>query len=194
MKNFNLTPYNLLKIATLTLCLCLFTILVFAQKQENNAPRKKSPQEIAYEYYTTGNLLTKQKKYDDAINSYLEALKINENYVEAIFGIAQAKFLKIDLESSLQTYNEGIELTEKLIKDHETKANIKKILNENNAAKIETDEANRLKTILAEAYYQRGNLKSFLNDKSGGCQDIRKAKELGYLKIHEALKNICGEE
>ncbi|RMG81056.1 MAG: hypothetical protein D6707_05395, partial [Bacteroidetes bacterium] len=81
-----------------------------------------------------------------------------------------------------------------LIKDHETKANIKKILNENNAAKIELDEANRLKTILAEAYYQRGNLKAFLEDKSGGCQDIRKAKELGYLKIHEALKNICGEE
>ena len=42
-----------------------------------------------------------------------------------------------------------------------------------------------------ESYYYRGLSKIALKDISGGCKDLKKAKELGYEEANKEIKKHC---
>ena len=44
------------------------------------------------------------------------------------------------------------------------------------------------------AYFERGLLKHKVNDKDGGCADLKKALELGYLQAGDFVSDLCEEK
>ncbi|MCW8961097.1 MAG: tetratricopeptide repeat protein, partial [Ignavibacteriaceae bacterium] len=44
------------------------------------------------------------------------------------------------------------------------------------------------------AYFERGLLQHKVNDKDGGCADLKKALEMGYLQASEFISDLCEEK
>lgn len=156
-------------------------------------PRVKSPLEQATELCEEAESYKKLGKHDDAIKTYTTALEKMPEYYKAFVGRAGTKFLKLDFQGATGDYDAAIEMMENLKEQYETQAKIKKVFGDVNGEKIELDKINEIIPVLAEAYYQRGNVRQFTDDTAGACEDINKAKELGYLRTSDALKNICGQ-
>lgn len=137
--------------------------------------------------------LKKRGKHDEAIQTYTEALEESPEHYPAFIGRAGTKFLKLDFQGALADYDAGITMMVNLKEKHETQAKIKKVFGDVTGEKIELDYANEITPALADGYYQRGNIKQFMDDLTGACDDIKKAKELGHNQTNYAMKDICAE-
>ncbi|MBL4625375.1 MAG: hypothetical protein JKY42_09590 [Flavobacteriales bacterium] len=162
------------------------------KEDQRDAPRVKSPIEIATRLCVDAESQKKLGKHDEAIKTYTEALENLPEHYPAFVGRAGAKFLKLDFQGALADYDAAIEMMEALKEKHETQAKIKKVFGDVTGEKIELDYANGILPALADTYYQRGNVKQFMDDKASACDDIKKAKELGHLHTDDAIKSICG--
>ena len=131
------------------------------------------------------------KKYNLAIEEFDQILALDSEYPNAYMLRGEVKFLMQDLEGAQSDYDKGIELLEKLIKGHTKTARIKRVLEDQTGAMTETQIANDLKAILSETLFRRGNVRIFLEDNTGGCDDLTKALELGYSTAIKALKEYC---
>ncbi|MBL4651796.1 MAG: hypothetical protein JKY53_02875 [Flavobacteriales bacterium] len=156
-----------------------------------NAPRVKSPIEQATYLCTEAESQKKLGRHDDAIAIFTEALEKLPEHYPAFVGRAGTKFLKLDFQSALADYDAAITMMENLKEKHETQAKIKKVFGDVSGEKIELDYVNEILPALAEAYYQRGNVKQFMDDQAGACEDVQKAKELGSNRADDAIKTIC---
>jgi len=65
--------------------------------------KSKTEEELGYEYLCTG-------KYHEAIQSYMNVIKINPKYAEAYYNIGYAFFEIGELDDSIQFYQKAIEL------------------------------------------------------------------------------------
>ncbi len=61
------------------------------------------------------------------------------------------------------------------------------------AAVKDFDEAIKLKSKDAEAYYNRGLAKNILGDKQGALKDLNKAGKLGLKQAYDEIKKIQGK-
>jgi len=44
------------------------------------------------------------------------------------------------------------------------------------------------------SYFERGLLKHKINDKAGGCADLKKALEMGYLEAYDYVSDLCKDK
>ena len=158
---------------------------------EGNAPRAKSPIEVATDLCIEAESQKKLGRHDVAIETYTAALEKLPEHYPAFVGRAGTKFLKLDFQGALADYDASITMMESLKEKHETQAKIKKVFGDVTGEKIELDYVKEILPALAEAYYQRGNVKQFMDDQAGACEDVQKAKELGSNRADDAIKTIC---
>lgn len=162
------------------------------QKKEEG-PKPPTPEEQARELLISGESKKKQAKYDEAIADFDKALEIYIELYEVYVARASCYFLKLDFNSAMADYNRAIEVIETETEKIKTQAKIKRVLQDAAGEKLELDKLDKLMPILADAYYQRGNLKQFSDDISGGCEDLNKSKELGHLQADLKIAEFCGK-
>jgi hypothetical protein len=56
---------------------------------------------------------------------------------------------------------------------------------------VDQAKSEYLKEKLAEAYFGRGHLKQFMEDKSGGCDDLQLARDMGHQRAKSDLLDLC---
>lgn len=150
-----------------------------------------TPFEEAEQSYNKANQLKEDRLYDDAQAEFDKAIEIDPNFVEAYVGRGGIKFQKIEFPAAMEDYNRAVEIAENLVEMHEYKASIKKVLADFEGSKIEGSKADYMKTRLAEALYHRGHLKRFMEDKGGGCKDLRRSLDLGYSRAKTDWPDLC---
>ena len=155
------------------------------------APPSMTPYEEAAKNYDKALGLKEQRLYDDAQAAFDKAVEIDPNFVEAYLGRGGIKFQKIEFPAALEDYNRAVEIAENLSEMHEYKASIKNVLADFEGSKIEGSKADIMKVKLSEALYHRGHLKRFMEDKSGGCTDLRRALDLGYGRAKTDWPDLC---
>jgi tetratricopeptide (TPR) repeat protein len=155
------------------------------------APPSMTPYEEAAKNYDKALGLKEQRLYDDAQAAFDKAVEIDPNFVEAYVGRGGIKFQKIEFPAALEDYNRAVEIAENLSEMHEYKASIKNVLADFEGSKIEGSKADIMKVKLSEALYHRGHLKRFMEDKSGGCTDLRRALDLGYGRAKTDWPDLC---
>ena len=161
--------------------------------EKTKAPAPKLPLVMAIELCAQAESLKKLGKHEESILIYTEALEKLPEHYPAFIGRAGTKFLKLDFHGALADYDAGITMMVSLKEKYETQAKIKKVFGDLTGEKIELDYASEIKPALAGGYYQRGNIKQFMDDLTGACDDIKKAKELGHNQTDSAMKDICAE-
>jgi tetratricopeptide (TPR) repeat protein len=150
-----------------------------------------TPYEEAAKSYDKALGLKEQRKYDEAQAEFDKAIEIDPNFVEAYVGRGGIKFQKIEFPAALEDYNRAVEIAENLAEMHEYKASIKNVLADFEGSKIEGSKSDNMKVKLSEALYHRGHLKRFMEDKSGGCTDLRRALDLGYGRAKTDWPDLC---
>jgi len=150
-----------------------------------------TPYEEAARKYDEGRSLVDQRRYDEAEAAFNKAIEVDPNFVEAYVGRGGIKFQKIEFPAALEDYNRAVEIAENLVEMHEYKASIKKVLGDFEGAKIEGSKADYMKSRLAEALYHRGHLKRFMDDRGGGCTDLRRSLDLGYGRAKTDWPDLC---
>lgn len=150
-----------------------------------------TPFEEAAKSYDLALGLKEQRKYDESQAEFDKAIEVDPNFVEAYVGRGGIKFQKIEFPAAMEDYNRAVEIAENLVEMHEYKASIKNVLADYEGSKIEGSKADYMKIRLAEALYHRGHLKRFMEDNGGGCQDLRKALDLGYGRAKTDWPDLC---
>jgi tetratricopeptide (TPR) repeat protein len=150
-----------------------------------------TPYEEAAQSYDKANQLKEERRYDESQAEFDKAIEIDPNFVEAYVGRGGIKFQKIEFPAAMEDYNRAVEIAENLVEMHEYKASIKNVLADYEGSKIEGSKAEYMETRLAEALYHRGHLKRFMEDKAGGCTDLRKSLDLGYGRAKTDWPDLC---
>lgn len=156
-----------------------------------NVAPELTPYEEAAKSYDLALNLKEQRKYDESQAEFDKAIEVDPNFVEAYVGRGGIKFQKIEFPAAMEDYNRAVEIAENLVEMHEYKASIKNVLADYEGAKIEGSKADYMKTRLGEALYHRGHLKRFMEDKGGGCQDLRRSLDLGYGRAKTDWPDLC---
>jgi tetratricopeptide (TPR) repeat protein len=162
-----------------------------AERDTLNQAPAMTPYEEAAKSYDIALNLKEQRKYDESQAAFDKAIEVDPNFVEAYVGRGGIKFQKIEFPAAMEDYNRAVEIAENLVEMHEYKASIKNVLADYEGSKIEGSKADYMKTRLAEALYHRGHLKRFMEDKGGGCTDLRKALDLGYGRAKTDWPDLC---
>ena len=137
-----------------------------------------SLKESAEFYYTFGNIQKKLKKFNDAINSYYNAIKINPKFSEAYNNLANTKKLIGKRIDAIKYYKKAINLKENNI---EALISLSTILKENKNfkdlvkiyKKILVLDNNNIKTL-----YNLGSACLFLGDFNKGRSYFEKVIEI----------------
>ena len=69
----------------------------------------------------------------------------------------------------------AIDFSEKEIEECNKRKNVKIILEDHKGATKEANKVAAMRPILAEALFNRGNVKYFLEDKTGCCEDLQES-------------------
>ncbi len=134
-------------------------------------------------------------------NIMLELLELvqnnDENYQQIITSFfeeysKQEDFITISFANVIKDYNKVIEMDPKFIYAYYNRAYAKYLTKEFNGAIDDYWKVIKQNPGLPEAYYNRGLILIFIGEKTLGCEDIRKAGELGITDSYNVLKRFCG--
>lgn len=173
----------------------------------------------AKEYVDSGIVKNKSKNFGDAINDFNKAIEADPQCEDAWFMRGTLKNILNDYSGALVDLNKALDiksLSDKAgtgengnrMKDESGSRKVNKVIQNYSClychlgyAKAKLDDpvaaiTNYDKAIDAnpkrgESFYRRGLVKLLTGKREEGCQDLSKAKELGYKQAEEALKNYC---
>lgn len=165
----------------------LFSVIVFSQ--------------TAKEHYDKGKEIYENSKGIDkysmslAIEQFTLAIKKDHTYVEAYEYRGNLKSMLLDFKGAIKDYTKIIELDPKNRNAYDRRAfaynfskNYKKALKDYNKA-IELAGENSF--ALRDLYYSRAMVRFNLNQKTGACDDLSRAGELGNSAAYEMIKQFC---
>lgn len=135
-------------------------------------------------------------------NIMLELLEMvesnDENYQQIISSFfeeysQQDDFVDISYNNVLKDYSEVIELDPNFYFAYYNRAYVKYLTKDFNGAIDDFWNALKQNTKFTEAYYNRGLILIFIGERTMGCEDIRKAGELGISDSYNVLKRFCAQ-
>lgn len=142
-------------------------------------------------YFSRGNCRTKMVELLESVPDYTKNIKVP-------IGQSQSSINYDETEAHSDEYN-------KILKDYQTCINIDPTfpfsyynqayiyckMDRYKDAISSLDKAIKLRSDFAEAYYNRGLTKIYLDDIQGGALDLSKAGELGIEKAYNVIKRYC---
>ena len=150
--------------------------------------------QFANAYCNRGFAKHKLEKYTDAIEDYSKGIELNPGqYIYHFYylrGVA-----KKDLENysdAIEDFSKAIEINPEYANAYNDRANSYKSLDKIIEAMEDYSKAIEInpKYYKGAAYYNRGNAKHKIGDKSA-CEDWHKAKDLGTTYAEEKIKKHC---
>jgi tetratricopeptide (TPR) repeat protein len=134
-----------------------------------------------------GNQCLRSNRYDEAIEAFDSAIKINDKEANIYFRRGEAKLSRNDRRSAISDFDRAIELNREKPSAYTyfRRGEVKLILKENKEAIKDFDEAIKLNPKYSYAYLSRAQAK-FQQDKEGAIKDLDEAIKLNpeYLSIY----------
>ncbi|MFB2936070.1 tetratricopeptide repeat protein [Aerosakkonemataceae cyanobacterium BLCC-F154] len=125
----------------------------------------------AENFCNTGNQLKTEKRLDEAIASYQEALQLQPDFAEVHYQLAEIYFWQRKFREAIASSNKAIELQPDFAPSHKILGNILQTQGNMEAALNAYDKALELNPEFAEAYINKGSIFSKLgrNDEAIDC-------------------------
>ena len=146
-------------------------------KKKPAAQRPKKKKDADY-YFNQGSVNYHESNYQEAIENYTQAIKLDPNNAYAYFnrGVAKAK-LK-GYPEAIKDYTEAIRLDPNSAEAYYNRGGVKSDLGDYQEARKDYDKAIEIDPKNAPAYNNRGIAKALLKDYQGAIQDLTEAIRL----------------
>ena len=145
---------------------------------------------IALAYYHKGKILGEYySDLDGAISAFDKAIEIDNSQSLYFQMRARAKRLNGDIEGALKDYSQSIFLYPPDYELYNERGLIYVAKQDYKNAYQDFDKSVQLNDSYSEAYQNRGVVKFYLS--KNGCEDLKKAKELGHPKAQAAINELC---
>ncbi|MFN3916277.1 MAG: tetratricopeptide repeat protein [Flavobacteriales bacterium] len=154
-------------------------------------------QELDYEAtIEKGQLYIENNKIDSAIILFNEALKIDQNRVEAHYGLGFAYSKncfnkRVDCEKAIELFAKVNEIEPNYRRVYYNQALCKGMLFDYKSAIIDMDKQIALDGTDSDYFKNRGGFKLLLNDTIGACEDYKRSVELGGDIEQKWINEIC---
>lgn len=145
--------------------------------------------ENAKEFYNSGNEKLDKKQYKEAIKDYSKTIELNNSFAAAYYNRALAKNYLKDFKGAIEDYTKALELDSTNIQALNNRGLAKKALEDYNGAVEDYTKAISLNESFASAYFNRGSVLVLMEE--NGCEDFRKALDLGNFKAMEYIDKYC---
>ena len=145
--------------------------------------------ENAKEFYNVGNLKLDARQYKEAIKDYDKAIELNKSFSEAFYNRGLAKNYLNDYKGAIEDYTKSLELDSTNIQALNNRGLAKKALDDFDGALEDYTKAIKLNESFATAYFNRGSVKVLMEE--NGCEDFKKALDLGNYKAMEYIDKYC---
>ena len=129
-------------------------------------------------HFSVGYLLFQQKKPEDAIASYDQAIRLKPDFAEAYNNRGIARVVLGDPEAAIADYGQAIRLRPDLAEAYFNRGNTQGVLDRHEAAIADYDQAIHLKPDYAKAYNNRGLAQSELERHEAAIADYDQAVRL----------------
>lgn len=160
-------------------------------KEQGDQPPVMTASEEALRIFQKGVEFENARKYDSAVVVYSRAIQTDPNLVEAMLKRAGVRFLQVEFNLALRDYDYAVDMAKKQMENLAYKASIKKVLGDMEGHKVDKARSDYMREKFAEALYGRGHLKQFMEDKAGGCDDLRQSRDLGNARAKGDIAEIC---
>ena len=138
-----------------------------------------NPNDGADAYFNRGVLkVTFGGHWQEAIDDFNIALKINPNYAEVYMMRGISKAALGNKQGAVDDYNLALKIKPNLAEAYLNRGRAKTDLGNQQEAVDDYNLTLKIKPNLAEAYFNRGRAKADLGDKQGGITDLTKAAKL----------------
>ena len=143
-------------------------------------------------YFSRGNCRTKMVELMESVPVYSQNIKVPIGQAQSLGNNSdKTKELSADYNKIQKDYQICIELDPTFPFSYYNQAYIYCKLNRYKDAISCLDKAIKLRSDFAEAYYNRGLTKIYLDDIQGGALDLSKAGELGIQEAYNVIKRYC---
>ena len=146
--------------------------------------------QTAEEFFSSGILKCNYQNFQGAIIDFTKSLSIDPTRAETFYNRGIAKSKLEDYDGAIEDYSKAIELDPKYWQFYNRGfAKIK--VNNYNGAIADFTKAIELKPDDDESYMNRGLINIELGQNVSGCNDLKKAKELGNSDAIKAISIFC---
>ncbi|TAE75825.1 MAG: tetratricopeptide repeat protein [Bacteroidetes bacterium] len=143
------------------------------------------------EYFNTGNQHFKAQKYDDAIESYQKALKINPKFAKAAHNLGNIYYLLAESEEAMKYYNIAIKNEPNDAAPYISRGFLYLDLRKINQAEQDAQKSLKLKPDAPDTHFLLGSIREIQNKKEDACKFWKMAAGKGHALASEAVKNKC---
>ena len=139
---------------------------------------KKIKKENSAELYLLrGNAWYDKNNYNNAIDDYNKAIKINKNYTLAFYNRGFAKIKKGEYDSAIEDYSKVVTIDESYVGAYVVRGSIYKFKEKSPLALEDYNKAISIDTYFANAYYNRGILKKDSKTSTDSKINLEEAKQ-----------------
>lgn len=130
-------------------------------------------------YYERANAKEKLNRYEEAINDYIQAIRINPDYADAFYNLGNLRLNKMeDYEGAVYDFSNAIRVKPDYSLAWNDRAVAREKMNDTVGALSDYSEAIRISPKYSEAYFNRASLKMNRKDFSGAIMDLDKVIRL----------------
>lgn len=147
----------------------------------------------AKDHYTEGNMLARDRRYEESIKEYSIAISMDSNYIDAYYNRGTSKIRIKDYESAIPDFDKAIALKPDFARAYSNRAIAKLQLERPQDALADLTTSIKLEPGNASAYFMRAQARLQVGDKDGGCEDLREAKSLGDQRADRFLRQYCSD-
>lgn len=140
----------------------------------------RTPAKTKVEWLKEGNAHRNAKRYEEALQAYDHALRLDPNYANAYYNKGNVLLGLQQYEEALQAYDHVLRLDPSYAYAYNGKGNVFRDLKRYDEALQAYDDALRPDPNYARAYYNKGNVLQELGREKEAQQMFEKARQLGY--------------
>jgi len=144
-------------------------------------------------YLNRGQAKMKLRQANNAIKDFDNVLKLIPNFLDAIYykGLSLA-FLK-NYDDAIAQFDRCINIDDKFAMAYYYRGTAKGSKENLKGAIIDFNKAIELDKSNPDFYFARAAFRKFSNDTIGSCEDLEKAKNLGFDKVQTLIEELCYE-
>ncbi len=150
--------------------------------------------QTAEDFFKKGLEKQNVNKFEIAIDAYTKAIKMDTKYEGAYLNRGVCKYELKNFKGAIEDYDKVLELNATYPAVLLNRALAKIAISDYEGALADLNKAisqNAEKVLLSVEYYERGVVYIKLGKNKEACEDIAKAKELGYNVVDEEVIKIC---
>ena len=143
--------------------------------EDLNLPSQSISTKNTADYYNEGIEKYNNQDYQEAIEDFTQAIKINSNYAEAYLKRGNARYYLGDYQGTIEDYNQAIIINPNYAEAYNSRGCARYSSGDPQEAIKDFTQAIEINPNYAKAYSNRGNARSYLGDYQAAIEDCNQA-------------------